>query len=68
MDVPSKWFEFAEYTVKHEALSSSLPHRGPDEQLEIKTAFIGATTWQRVCEEFSDLGLDWKLLPDKIKT
>ena len=64
--VPSKWLEFAEHTVKHEAVFSSLPHRGPDEQREIAAAFIGVTTWQRVCEEFRDLGIDWKLLPDKI--
>ncbi len=64
-EVPSKWLGFAERTLKHDAVCSSLPHRGPDEQQEIAMAFIGVTTWQRVCQEFSDLGLDWKSLPDK---
>lgn len=65
-EVPAKWLTFAEDTASPEAVSSSLPHRGPEEQREIASAFVGVTTWQRVCEEFHDLGLDWKLLPDRI--
>jgi hypothetical protein len=65
-EVPAKWLTFAEDTTSPEAVSSSLPHRGPEEQREISSAFVGMTTWQRVCEEFHDLGLDWKLLPDRI--
>ena len=65
-EVPAKWLTFAEDTIKREAVFSSLPHRGPEEQREIASAFVGVTTWQQVCEEFCDLGLDWKLLPDRI--
>jgi len=65
-EVPAKWLEYARDTIKPDAVLSSLPNRGPEEQKDITSAFIGVTTWQRVCKEFCDLGLNWQLLPDTI--
>ena len=63
-DVPSEWLAFAKETMSATAVASSLPHRGLVEQNEIAAAFMGVTTWQRVCHEFHDLGLNWHSLPD----
>jgi hypothetical protein len=63
-EVPAKWFSFARETVSPAAIAASLPHRGPEEQKQIAAAFIGVTTWQRVCREFAELGLDYAALPD----
>jgi len=62
-DVPEKWTREAEAAMSKEALASSLPHRGPEEQRMIHQCFTGVTTWQRVCKEF---GIAWSLLPDLI--
>jgi hypothetical protein len=58
--VPAQWIEFAKQTASLEAVSSSLPHRGPEEQAGISACFFGVTTWQRVCKEF---GIEWASLP-----
>jgi hypothetical protein len=50
--VPQKWQEFACETVSADALAGSLPHRSDDERDAIANAFLGVTTWQRICEEF----------------
>jgi hypothetical protein len=62
-EVPTKWREFAKHTISPEALASSLPHRGPLEQNEIASCFVGVTTWGRVCREF---GIDATCLPDEV--
>jgi hypothetical protein len=62
-DVPEKWIRETEATMSKEALASSFPHRGPEEQRTIHHCFAGITTWQRVCKEF---GIAWSLLPDVI--
>ena len=62
--IPSEWLIFAKDTISPEAISSSLPHRGPEEQLEIKAAFTGIATWQQVCFEFHDFGLTFSSLPE----
>lgn len=59
--VPPQWLEYARQTVSPEAIASSLPHRGPEEQRAIASAFAGVTTWQRVCQEF---GIVFEALPD----
>lgn len=61
-EVPVKWQEFAKDTISAEAIASSLPHRGPEEQGEIASCFAGVTTWERVCREF---GIDPKTLSEK---
>ncbi len=50
--VPLFWQDQARRTISKEAVMSSLPHRGPEEQEGISRSFIGLTTWQRVCKEF----------------
>lgn len=60
-ELPSKWQEFAKHTISPQAIASSLPHRGPEEQREIRGCFTGVTTWERVCRE---LGIDPKSLPE----
>jgi len=44
--------QFAEETLSADAIHKSLPHRSPDEVLAITECFLGAITWQSVCEEF----------------
>jgi len=56
--VSSFWLDQARKTISREAIISSLPHRGPEEQEGIAGCFLGVTTWQRVCKEF---GIDWPL-------
>ena len=60
-DIPLSWLEQVRITMSQEAIRSSLPHRGPEEQASIAGCFTGATTWQRVCASF---GIDWEELPD----
>ena len=59
-DAPEKWIRETKITMSKEALAFSLPHRGPEEQEEMRKSFLGLTTWQRVCRDF---GIDWNLLP-----
>ena len=59
-EVPNKWQQFAKETTSRDAIGSSLPHRGPEEQREIAACFAGVTTWQRVCREF---GINLASLP-----
>jgi hypothetical protein len=61
-EVPKKWVKYAKDTISETAIRSSLPHRGPEEQCSIASAFAGVTTWQRVCEEF---GIPWESLSDE---
>jgi len=60
-EVPENWMEYAQQTMASSAVASSLPHRGPVEQLGIVSCFAGVTTWQRVCKTFN---IDWAKLPD----
>jgi hypothetical protein len=66
LEPPAEWLRFSSETTNAGSLASSLPHRGPEEQHQIAEAFAGVTTWQRVCQEFQDLGLGWATLPDKV--
>lgn len=59
--VPTEWIEYARQTIAADAVSSSLPHRGPEEQNKIASCFAGVTTWQLLCKEFK---LNWAELPD----
>lgn len=61
-DLPSVWRQACESSLSDEALQTSLPHRSLDEAKAISRCFLGATTWQAVCESF---GLDWQQLPDR---
>lgn len=55
-DVPAQWLAFSRQTRSNQAVATSLPHRGPEEQAAIAAAFKGVTTWQRVCSEFN---IEW---------
>jgi hypothetical protein len=59
-EVPELWMEQVHQTMSTKAMTSSLPHRGPEEQLAIVECFSGITTWQRLCTEFD---IDWQILP-----
>lgn len=59
-EISESWVEQVRQTMSTEAITSSFPHRGPEEQLAIVECFSGATTWQRVCKEFD---IDWQILP-----
>ena len=48
----STWHEAVESTISDEVLRGSLPHRSPEERLQIASALLGVTTWQAVCDEF----------------
>lgn len=61
LSTPRAWRAAAETTLLPEVLAGSLPHRTPTEQQAIAAAFLGVTTWQRVC---ATLGLDYAELPD----
>jgi len=63
VEVPLNWIEFAKLTIRQDAIASSLPHRGPEEQRGIASCFAGVTTWQRLCEVFN---IDWATLPDVV--
>ena len=62
-DVPPIWRAAAEETVSPEAIASSLPHRPQAERDAIVAGFLGATTWQRMCERF---GIDPGVLIDRV--
>jgi hypothetical protein len=64
-ELDEKWLQIARETTEPAAISTSLPHRGPEEQAQIAACFTGVTTWQRVCCEFEDMGLAANALPDE---
>jgi len=49
--VPTTWRAACATTVALETLEQSLPHRSAAEQKAIAGAFLGATTWQLVCQQ-----------------
>jgi hypothetical protein len=61
MAVPQRWQIAAQETVAPSAIAGSLPHRSPEERHAIAAAFLGVTTWQRVC---GAIGLSYAGLPD----
>ena len=62
-ELPMEWTGFVHTTIHPDALAHSLPHRSVRERDQIAEAFLGATTWQRVCKE---LGIDWSTIPDEV--
>jgi hypothetical protein len=50
--IPPVWEDFAKSTISAGPLAGSLPHRTPEEQRWLAEAFLGVTTWQRVCARF----------------
>jgi hypothetical protein len=67
--VPSQWEAATVATWSDAALSTSLPHRSPEERLGIRGAFMGVTTWRAVVHAF-DLPDDLLIesLPQRLTT
>jgi len=63
--VPPAWQAAVDATVKTDALAASLPHRTAREREAIASRFLGATTWQRVCQEFD---VSWSDLPETVRS
>lgn len=61
--LPAVWREAVAKTVSADALAASFPHRSADETQGIAASFLGATTWQQVCDRF---GLDRRQLPETV--
>ena len=61
--VPAAWIDYAMQTLTPKAITSSLPHRSPEEQAGIASCFAGVTTWQLLCREFN---LNFTSLPDEV--
>jgi hypothetical protein len=59
-EVPEFWMQQVRQTMSMEAMTTSLPHRGPEEQLAIVGCFSGITTRQQVCKEYD---IKWETLP-----
>jgi hypothetical protein len=57
LDVPPHWNGVCDKTVSNKMLADSLPHRSAAERRAIADAFLGATTWQRVCKTFGLKGI-----------
>lgn len=56
------WQMEAEAQIMLSMVDASLPHRTPLERMQISEAFLGVTTWQRVC---SELHLPWPPAEDR---
>lgn len=61
--LPEVWSEAFLNCLTDEALETSFPHRSMAEARAISRCFLGATTWQRVCDTF---GLAWQGLSDRL--
>lgn len=56
MLVPKRWSTASDEQIQPALLVPSLPHRTAEELDVIAEGFLGAATWQRICEEFS---IEW---------
>lgn len=59
----AEWTRFVADTASPNVLAGSLPHRSDADRSAMGDAFLGATTWQRVCGR---LDLRFDLLPDEV--
>ncbi|HEX7440750.1 MAG TPA: hypothetical protein VF319_11715, partial [Caldimonas sp.] len=62
-DVPPVWRTAIQAALTPETLTSSFPHRGPEEREAIARCLLGVTTWQHVCTHF---GIDFTSLPGEL--
>lgn len=60
-ELTTDWIKGVEDTVSEDALYKSLPHRPPALREQIAHAFLGATTWDKVCDA---TGIDYESLPN----
>lgn len=61
--VPPKWVDSCSTTIAPGVLRASLPHRSEEQRAQIAHAYLGVTTWQRICRDFR---IEWSSLPDEI--
>lgn len=47
------WISEINAAASDDAVRSSLPHRGPEEQEAIASCYLGGTTWQNLLDEFN---------------
>jgi hypothetical protein len=57
------WKAYPQELSSEGVLEGSLPHRSPEERRALAGAFLGITTWQRVCSEFK---IPPSALPDEV--
>ena len=61
--LPKEWEAATRQLIEDWTLKRSLPHRTNAERGAIADAFLGATTWQKVCRS---LDVPWSWLPDEV--
>jgi hypothetical protein len=61
--VPQVWQQAVRDALAEKALAGSFPHRGAAERSLIAEGFLGAVTWQRVCQQ---LGVDRAVLLERV--
>lgn len=59
----NKWIEYSETTINDYVLEKSLPHRSEKQRKSISEAFLGVTSWSRVCNE---LNINYDSLPNQV--
>jgi hypothetical protein len=64
VNVTAHWNNQARDQVLDQTLQDSLPHRSPKERAQIAAGFLGVTTWQRVCAEFT---IGWPPFKDDVE-
>jgi hypothetical protein len=62
--VPDAWREWTDATISEHALDESLPHRSGDQRALLADGYLGATSWQLICDA---LALPRTLLIDKLE-
>lgn len=65
-EADAKWQAQALEIIPPEVLAGSLPHRSDEERQQIARAFLGITTWQKVC---AALEVSWTVaIPEVVAT
>lgn len=62
-ELSPQWREASRATWAEASLTSSLPHRSPEQREQLRACFLGVTTWQRVVRQF---GLSDAALPKTV--
>ncbi|MBT9547120.1 MAG: hypothetical protein IV090_17140 [Candidatus Sericytochromatia bacterium] len=63
LELPKVWQETCRDTLSFDTLKAALPHRSPEERQSLSQGFLGAMTWQKLCQQ---LGLVFNALPDTL--
>lgn len=62
--VPETWKRACQDTPRNETLEAALPHRSLTEKQALGKSFLGAVTWQNLCQR---TGLAFTSLPDQVE-